>query len=255
MSPYPGGKHGPGHYVGGGGGFLQGDIRVGSVGATEVGPGLGQPQHTIPAAPANVGDELWVITHATGPLGAEVSGNWVQNQNVNAGRQQTWRRVADGTANDDFIMPASALFVVAKMWSLQEFLIFDNFPSAQFQGGFLNQVLQIPWDVGFPPGTSLTLNITQDPKAYVYMFGFQWGRFAPAFPSLSIANSPITPMETIMSEAHQAPTAGFATDTLYTLVQFAYTNPSIAYAEYTIGYSPATQALDHWTQHQRYQIS
>lgn len=246
-----------GHHlsVPGGGGFLQGDIRIGSVGATEVTVGAGQ--HTLAAAAANVGDELWVVTHATGNLGVEVSGNWLSRFNINFGRQRIWSRVADGTANDNFVIPASTLFVVAKMWSLQEVLPFDTFPSANFQGGFLNTTFQIPWDVGFPPGTSLSLNTSRDPAAFVFMFAFQWTRFqetsGPVVPT--ILNTPITGMETLMDEAHFAPTAPFSTDTLYTLVQFAYTNPSIAYDEYTIGYTPATQNQAQWAQHQRYFIS
>jgi len=241
-------------FTGAGGGFAQGDIRIGSVGATEVGPTDGQAQHTIPSTTANVGDDLWVVTSANGILGNEVSGNWTGRVTGTGGLQRIWSRVATGTAADDFIMPASTLFVVAKMWSLQNFLPFDDFPALQFQGGLLNTGFQIPWNVGFPPGVSLANTLTQDPRAFVYLFAFQFARYQPLIPSPSITNLPITPMETIMDEVHFAPTTS-GVDTLYTLVQFRYTNPSIAYDEYSIGYTPAIQASGQWVQHQRYRLT
>ncbi len=235
--------------------FEQGLIRINSIGNTDISPSGGEAEHNIAAA-ANVlaGDELWVVTHASGTLGAEVSGNWTQHFSVRFDRFRTWRRVATADSDDDFVMPTHVLFAVAKMWSLREFAPFDVFPSAQLQGGFLNTDFDFDWEVGFPPATtSMAENTSRDPSAFVYLFAMQQTSF-DGTPSPTISSAPTTAMETIMEEAHHADAP--AIDTLWTLVNFQYNNPGIEYETYVIDYTPTPDfAPIQWTQHQRFFIA
>lgn len=253
-----GGATVPPLFGGGGGGFVTGDIQIGSVGADYIGPAAGNPAPvTMPAASANIGDELWQIVHSSGTYANDP--NWTQvigGAAVLFNRFRLLRRTADGTASDDFILPITTLFVTAKQWSLQEVLPFDTFPSAIFQGGFLNTTSTLVWDVGFPPGTALTANLTRDPAAFVYGNFACQDRQQPGTVAPIIADSDPDGMETIVSIGAFAATGGAATDTELTLVKFQYLPVSVSYIEYTIGRTPgAPNTYAQWTQYQRLFIS
>lgn len=263
-------RHGPplcstsfgGHTIpplfgGGGGGFLQGDIRIGSVGADYIGPAAGNPAPvTMPAASANVGDELWQVMHTSGtyanPAGWTVK---VAGATILFDRFRIFSRVADGTASDDFIFPITTLFATGKQWSLQEVLPFDAFPSAIVQGGTINSASTLAWDVGFPPGTALTANATGDPAKFVYGNFACQDRQQPGTVSPIIADSNPDGLETIVSLGAFAPTGGAATDTELTLINFQYLAVSVAYVAYVIGRTPgAPNTYAQWTQYNRSRI-
>lgn len=244
---------------GGGGGFAQGDIRIATVGAAFVGSAGGNPAPiTLPSAGATVGDELWQIIHSSGTYANDP--NWTQRLGgapVLFDRFRLLSREADGTANDDYILPANTLFVTAQQWSLNEVLPFDTWPSLLVQGGFLNNTALTEWEVSFPPGqpVSMAANATGDPAKFAYgLFACQ-DRKQPDVTQPSIQNSPPVAMETIVSLAAFAATAPNAVDTELTLIQFDYKAVSIQYDSYIIGRTPgAPNTYAQWCQHQRYRL-
>jgi len=248
-----GGSTVPPLFGGGGGGFLQGDIRINSVANSELSQSAAQ--HTIPLASADVGDELWVQISASGLAPAEVNGDWTLAPGIGSSTSfRQYRRTADGTVADEFEMATNTLMVCARMWSIKEVIGSRQFPSSVVQGGFINSGAVDPWEVGFPPGTSLTLNTTGDPDNFVYCFANRTDRQQPTIPTPTVANSPITAMESIWAEGFFSATGGLSIDTIWQVVDFKYTAVSIAYAAYDIGYSPDVGLTGQATQHQKYRI-
>lgn len=248
-----GGQTVPPLFVGAGGGFAQGDIRIHAVSSLTVISG-GNPQAAIASSSADIDDEIWVAELGSSfNAPTEVSGNWTEQLSFSPSFR-FWHRIADGTSADDWIMPVNAGFVIAIMWTLKEFTT-RVFPSAAIQGGFLRDGFIAPWPVGFPPGVSLPLNTAQDPFKYVTMWAMRRESFFPATPTPSVSNSPVTDMETIFSGGIFRGQGAAVFDTLWMVIQFRYTAVSIAYDAYNIGYSPNSQTLDMESQHRRFVLS
>ena len=253
-----GGSTIPPLFGGGGGGFLQGDIRIGSVGADYIGPLGGNPAPVIlPAASANVGDELWQAALSSGTYTNPAG--WTQvvgGATVLFNRYRIFRRTATGTAADDFILPLNTLMVIAKQWSLQEVLPFDTFPSSIVQGGFLNDASTLTWDVGFPPGTAMSAVAGGDPSKWVLgNFACQDRQQPGGSTPPTISDSNPDGLETIASFGAFLPTGGASVDTLIMLQKFQYLPVSVAYVAYAIGRTPgAPNTYSQWTQYSRLQI-
>lgn len=252
-----GGSTIPPLFGGGGGGFLQGDIRIATTGADYL--GQSQPATVLPSAGATVGDELWQSVCASGtwanPAGWTVRLDFASHL---FNRFRMYSRIADGTAGDDFIMPANTLMVIAKQWSLAEVLPFDTWPSSVVQGGQLNNTSNLAWDVGFniPPfSTALTANATGDPSKFVLGYFACQDRQQPATTVPTIQDSNPSGMETIVSIGAFSPTGGASVDTILMLVPFQYLAVSVAYTGYEIGRTPgAPNTYIQATQYQRMRI-
>jgi len=256
-----GGSTVPPIFGGGGGGFLQGDIRIGGVGSEYVGPAGGNlVPITLPGVSGvAVGEEIYQVVHSSGtyanPAGWSVV---LGGAGVLFDRFRIFRRIADGTAADDFIMPANSLFITGQQWFMQEFIAGATFPDTVFQGGFQNTTATLTWDVSFPgvQPLALTNNTSNDPEALV------WGWFAcqdrqqPTIPTPSIQDSNPDGLETIVSLAAFAPTGGFSTDTELTLIKFQYLAASKEYVTYSIGRTPgAPSTYGQFTQYFRARLA
>lgn len=246
-------------FGGGGGGFLQGDIRINSVGADYISPTGGAGATTLTAPAADVGDELWIALQGTGGYAPD-DPNWTLKGPLNSGNGGSFRtlsRVADGTANDNYTIAANTVFLIAKMWSHKTENLGEAFPSFTVQGGTINSTFGVNWDVGFPPGQTiaLTLNTTGDPDKFVHGYFSCLDRQQPSTIQPTIIDGDPDGMETIMSLGAFAPTGGFSADTLITLIKFEYLATSIAYQTYTIGRIPGPpNTYGQFTQYQRLRI-
>lgn len=245
----------PGVYIGAAGGFEQGLIRI-----EAVAPGWynslvdGQGAQNIPQPPSiGVDDDLFVIIASSGILSQPSNpGDWTQVVTGLSNSVKIFRRKADATAADEFGITAHTNLMVAFMCRIRHQTDFTDTP-ALFQGGFLNTPnIGDDWDVGFPPGTSLALNTTNDPDAFAMLWEFRRrnnnGALTPTVDSTDPEG-----METIASiGVNDSGDVGPAVDTMWVNFKFKYTNPGIAYSEFEQGYTPFPSSANHYTQHTRW---
>lgn len=257
MSPYPSGQIAPAHFVPLiGGGFEEGLIRIEAVASAPYNSVIdGQGAQDIPQPP-NIGedDDLFVIIASSGTLSQPSnSGDWTQVIAGFSNHVKVFRRKATGgtAAADQFGIAVHTNRIIAFMCRIRHTTDFINTPVI-FQGGFLNTPNNgNDWDVGFPPGTSLVFTAINDPDAFVMLVEFKQANTNLALSPSIIQNEP-DGMELIAAITLNELDASPAIDTIWINWMFKYTNPSIAYAEFTQSYAPFPTNGSHYTQHTRW---
>jgi len=238
-------------------GFEQGLIRIESVAPAwynSLVDGVGA-QDIPQATGINADDDLFVIIASSGILSQPSNpGDWTQVVTGLSDSCKIFRRKATGggAAADQFGITAHTNRMVAFMCRIRHQTDPTDTP-ALFQGGFLNTPnIGDDWDVGFPPGTSLALNTTNDPDAFVLLWEFKRRSNNGAISPAVIQNEP-DGMELIASIGiNDGADMGPSVDTMWVNFMFKYTNPGIAYTEFLQSYSPSPLSGNHYTQHTRW---
>lgn len=243
--------------VGGGGPpvppFEQGLIRIESVGLWYDNLIDGDGAQNIPQPTINVNDDLFVIIGSSGILAQPSNpGDWLLQESGLAGTVKVFKRKADGTAADEFGIAAhSQTMLAANMSAIRHTTEPTDTPTI-FQGGSLNTPnIGNDWDYGFPPGTSMALNTTNDPDAFAMSWGFKRSNTDTVFlPGVGTADP--QGMETIASRAMNELNIGIGQDYMWINFKFQYRNPGIGYDAYDNSYTPFPINGNHYTHHVRY---
>ena len=216
----------------------------------------GDGEQDIPQPPGiQINDDLFVLTLGSGLTSSPVNiGDWTNRLSVLGGAGELWWRKASGggAAADQFTFAAHTLVVqVAFMVRIRHMTDATDTPSL-FQGGFLNTDFDNGWEVGFPPGTSLALNTTNDPDAFVFLIEFRRAGIN-GVSAVAVNDADPDNMELIASIAvNDGSDVSPSADTMWLQWKFKYTNPGIAYTEYDEGYDVDPTLGGQWTQHQRW---
>lgn len=240
--PFPGGKHGLGHYVEA---AQQGLIFVRSTGAyyNSVVDGLGPFTIPFPAG-RQVDDMLLVYTVGTAIVDPTEGGAAWPPYNFGT-TVEGYRRVATGDSNDNFTVPAHTGTVLTQMIAIGN----NDVPAGkQFtlsQGGSINTSNPPDWNVD-----AMTAGADPDETA-VILFCSRLRTIAPVV-NPTIVNDEPAGMEVLGSQTVTR-TAG-QDQTLWHFWSFQYQALSVAMAAFIQGYTPVEASGAHRTQYNRFNL-
>lgn len=244
--------------VAGGGGFLDADIFVRSVGDWDRSPGGGTEQlaHDLPRPPLlEADDALFVIVQGSTSLDfATGNPEWILITQGIFNRIKIYFRTADGTSDDDFVMPTNSIALHGMMACIGNKRSSPPNAANLQQGGFGNMDSDTTWDVSFPPGqpVSLSANTTWDPWAFVLLWiGRQTATDPPVQPTMSGQNP--DGMEVLGEDLWLIEGSGSFDPTFWVGFYFQYLTVSVQYDSYNITYAPV-QTLTNFSQHTRWRI-
>lgn len=211
-------------------------------------------QQAIPNPPTvNIGDDLFVYWNETrgGTFAGPLGGGWAVNMAGSApvfGDTQLWHRIADGTALDNFTLPADP--GTAARFAQMVCIGNDDTPDTIFvsQTGTPAGSTGTDWDVN-----SISAGFVMNDTC-IFCCCMRQLEDTGGIISLSVINQDPSGMQVIGEQTGSVLIGGITISNLWVWWGFLFQQISAALPAFEQGYLPDPLSAGQWTNYQRYRI-